>query len=401
MKNYLSALLVFLITSSGVFAQINFEKGYFISENGEKTECYIKNEDWINNPSSFEYRLTPNGKTKTLRLPNVKTVVITNAFKFEKHTVPFDDSDRSLTNLSYERSPDLKDTSLLLNVVLEGKATLYSYANEDKRAYYFKKDNGDIQPLIYNVYTNKNRDLLYNKRYQQQILTELPCTGITEKRLLRVDYNLGDLRPLFKDYNECKGTTSVEFSKAKKGTFHLKVFAGAYQGSAESNIKLNTFITADVSHETNRSPTFGVELEYVLPFNKNKWALFVAPNYSSYEGEGEFFDLAVSRSFNVEYSAIQVPIGFRHYMFLSDASKLFFNAAVLVDFILDAEGTGNITIEKDTFKTTAGFSFGLGYSYDKYSIEARYLPSRQLLENRGTANIELEQFSITLGYTIF
>ncbi len=401
MKNYIRTLLIFLITTSGVFAQINFEKGYFITENGQKTDCYIKNEGWENNPSKFEYRLSPDGDTKVLRLPNLKTVVIGTILKFEKHTVPFDDSERNLAKLKFERSPDYKDTELMLNVLVEGKASLYSYRDGDKRGFYFTKDGGDIQTLIYNVYTNANRDILYNKRYQQQLLTELPCTGITEKRLVRIDYQASDLKSLFKDYNECKGGESIEYKKAKKGKLHVKVFAGAYNSSSVSDLGISAFFAGGVETEAAWAPTFGVEVEYVLPFNRNKWAVFLAPNYSSYEGEGDFFDLAIRRKYKLEYSAIQIPVGVRHYMFLNDNSKLFLSGAVLFDYILDAEGSGNVMIEKERFSAGAGFSLGLGYTYDKYSIEARYLPSRDLLQNSGGSRVELDQFSITIGYTIF
>lgn len=400
MKNFTGALLVLLISTSGIFAQINFEKGSFTLENGQKTECYIKNEDWINNPSKFEYKLTQDGETKILRITNLKTVVINNAFKFEKHTVPFDDASRSIKQLTYERSPNFKDTALMLNVILEGKASLYSYTDGDKRAFYFKKGIGNIQPLIYKVYTNKNRSILYNKRYQQQLLTELPCTGITEKKIIRVDYNVGDLRSLFNDYNECKGESSVEFSKAKQGTFHLKAFVGAYNSSTNADINLTIFRR---TLETNAqwAPTFGLELEYIFPFNRNKWSMFIAPNYTSYEGEGSFLDLMVVRRFAVEYSAIQVPIGFHHYMFLNDRSKLFLSGAILIDIPITQSSSGNFMIQEGLFKTSAGFSIGMGYSFDKYSIEARFLPAREIVEASSQTSVELQQFSVTIGYTIF
>ncbi|WP_298518466.1 hypothetical protein [uncultured Kordia sp.] len=401
MKNCTRVLLIFLLFTSSLFAQINFEKGYFISEDGQKTDCYIKNGDWLNNPSKFEYKLTLDGDTKTLRISSLKTVVINNAFKFEKHTVPFDNSDRSIAKLNYERSPNLKEVDLLLNVLIEGEASLYSFVDGDKRAFFFKKGDNAIEPLIYKVYTNKDRDILYNKRYQQQLLTELPCAGISMKKITRVDYKTDDLKSFFRDYNQCKGKTSVEFNKKKKGVFHLKAFAGAYQGSSESNIAISAFFNNGIDTGTAWSPTFGVELEYVFPFNKNKWSVFVAPNYSSYEGEGGFLDLSVRRRFKLEYSSIQVPIGFHHYMFLNDSSKLFLSGAVIFDMLLDAKGSGNIVIEKDRFKTAAGFSVGLGYSYDKYSVEARYIPNRQILETSPVSSIELQQFSITVGYTIF
>ncbi|MCH2196377.1 hypothetical protein [Kordia sp.] len=401
MKKHTKAFFIFLLFTSTIFAQINFEKGYFISENDQKIECFIKNEGWVNNPNRFEYRISQDSETKVLYPRNFKTIVINNSFKFEKHTVPFDDADRSIAKLDYERSPNFKEIDLVLNVLIEGEATLYSYIDGDKKAFFYKLGDNDIKPLIYKVYTNANNDILYNKRYQQQLLTEFSCTGITEKKVIRVDYDRGDLRSFFKYYNECKGEAVVEFNKPQKGTFHLKVFAGAYNSSAISNLGISAFFANGVETATNWSPTFGIEFEYVFPFNKNKWSAFVAPNYSSYEGEGNFLDLSVRRKYKLEYSAIQVPIGIHHYMFLKNTSKLFLSGAVIVDFLLDAKGSGNVNIEKDRFGANAGFSFGIGYSYNKYSVEARYISDRNLLDNGSASEATLKQFSITIGYTIF
>ncbi len=401
MKNYTNALIIFLMTTSGIFAQINFEKGHFVTENNIKTDCFIKNEGWENNPSKFEYKLTLDGDTKVLRMTNLKSVVIDNAYKFEKHTVQFDDTDRSIKKLSYERSPRFTEKTFLLNVLIEGKVTLYSYIDGNKKAFYYKKEGKPITTLIYKVYSNENRAILYNKRYQQQLLTELACGTISEKKVSRVDYQTGDLTAFFRDYNECKGATTTEFNKKKKGTFHLKVTAGFYNSSSKTDLGLATFFRSGLDTDAAWAPTFGAELEYVFPFNKNKWAMFIAPNYSSYKGEGKFLDLLVERRFELEYSAIQIPVGFRHYFFLNDKSKIFLSGAIVVDLPLNQKTAGNFIIPEEDFKTSAGAAFGFGYSYDKYSIEARYIPSRELVEKASQSSVKLNQFSITLGYTLF
>ena len=401
MKHIYFSFLISLLFSATTFAQITFEKGYYIDQNGQKVECLIKNEGWINTPSSFEYKLSPEGDVSILRKNNFKTLVINDAFKFETHTVPFDASSKAIANLSYERRPDLKDTKLILSVLIEGKATLYEYADGDKRAFFYKKDNAALQPLIYNVYTNENRVILYNNRYQQQLMTDLSCGNLSEKRMSRIDYKAGDLKSFFRNYNTCEGGTNVEFNESKKAVFHLKAFAGAYNGSAVTDLSGITFFRNGIESESNWSPTFGIELEYVFPFNKNKWSMFIAPNYSSYEGESQFDDLSSSRKYNLEYSAIQLPIGFKHYMFLNDTSKIYLSGAAVIDFLLDAKGSGNYNVSKDRFSTSMGVALGVGYSYDKYSIEARYIPNRELLENASQSSIKLRQFSITVGYTIF
>ena len=45
------------------FAQISFEKGYFINNANQKTNCLIKNQDWKDNPTEFEYKLDENSES--------------------------------------------------------------------------------------------------------------------------------------------------------------------------------------------------------------------------------------------------------------------------------------------------------------------------------------------------
>lgn len=52
-------------------AQIRFEPGYFIDTANQKTECFIKNVDWKNNPTRFDYKLSENGELKTAEISKV------------------------------------------------------------------------------------------------------------------------------------------------------------------------------------------------------------------------------------------------------------------------------------------------------------------------------------------
>lgn len=401
MNKFTFITVFFFLITAKIFSQVNFEKGYFINNNNQKTTCFIKNEDWKNNPSKFEYKLAPEGETKILRIQNLKTVAVDGAFKFEKHTVPYDNSNRAIAELTDKRTPDFKDVELLLKVLIEGKSTLYSFVDGDKKAFYYKLDDGNISPLIYKVYTNKDRNILYNKRYQQQLLTEFSCAGITENRVLRVGYNKSDLRDFFKLYNECNGETVIEFDTSKNSNFHVKILAGANIADAKANLAVSPFFRNGIDTRSDFTPTFGVELEYIFPFNKNKWSLFFAPNYGSYKGESNTVDLASRKTFKFSYSELQLPIGFRHYMYINNHSKVFFSGAVVFAITLAGEASGNTTLEKDQFAAATGFSLGLGYSYKKYSVEAKYSPNRQLLNTGIGGGIKLKQFSIVLGYSIF
>lgn len=53
---YFFIFAIFLFSDFECFSQIEFEKGYFISNSGERNEVLIKNVDWKNNPEIFSYK---------------------------------------------------------------------------------------------------------------------------------------------------------------------------------------------------------------------------------------------------------------------------------------------------------------------------------------------------------
>ncbi|MGI9525792.1 MAG: hypothetical protein ACR2MS_01635 [Weeksellaceae bacterium] len=52
--------LLFIISISFyTHAQITFQSGYIVNNQGQKSEVWIKNIDWINNPTSITYKTNP------------------------------------------------------------------------------------------------------------------------------------------------------------------------------------------------------------------------------------------------------------------------------------------------------------------------------------------------------
>ena len=69
MPRYL--IFVFLLCSVYAFGQVEFEKGYYIDQEGQRVEGFIKNQDWKNNPNSFKFRFSPQEDSKELSLKDV------------------------------------------------------------------------------------------------------------------------------------------------------------------------------------------------------------------------------------------------------------------------------------------------------------------------------------------
>ena len=121
---------------------------------------------------------------------------------------------------------------------------------------------------------------------------------------------------------------------------------------------------------------FGIEAEFIMPFNKNKWSLIIEPTYQYFKSEKEI----TNQSAKADYKSIEIPVGVRHYFFLNENSKIFINGS----FIFDLSNDSVIDFESGTdleIKTRNNLAFGIGYKHnDKYGLELRYQTSREILK---------------------
>lgn len=223
-----------------------------------------------------------------------------------------------------------------------------------------------------------------NSHYRQQLLNALQCDDITLNQITNVGYKRKDLSKLFENYNKCSGGTEVVNyqKKNKRDLFNLRAKSGFGLGSlAITNAQRNTLNTEFDSEFIYR---FGGELELILPFNNNKWAVVIEPSYQSYSSKKNYeiettYIEPIAVSVEVSYSTIEIPLGLRYYFFLNDDSKIFLNAFYTFifpqDSTIDYNVFSNLEIDK-----SARQSIGIGYSYKKFSIEGRYELSREVLK---------------------
>lgn len=122
-------LFVLLICGHFSVAQITFEKGYFIDTLNQRTECEIKNRDWRNNPSEFEYRIS--GTVGTMPVSQLQEFGIYDKSKYTVATVQIDKSPVSLNDLSRQRNAEFETKTLALKVLTEGKASLYMHESQN------------------------------------------------------------------------------------------------------------------------------------------------------------------------------------------------------------------------------------------------------------------------------
>ncbi|WP_299547587.1 tRNA modification GTPase [Seonamhaeicola sp.] len=399
---YIIAFLCFNLN-----AQISFEKGYYINNSNVRIDCLIKNMDWLNNPDQFSFKLSNDSKERHLDIGHVKEFGIHGVSKYVKAKVNIDKSSDNKNSLSSIKSPVFNEEILFLKVLFEGKVNLYSYQKSGLKRFFFSEQDKDIKQLVYKKYLVSNYNIGTNNQFRQQIKTVLGCPGISLRTIQDLQYNKASLISIFKKYHKCIDSSYNSYeSKERKGQFNLTLRPRLNSSNLNNISKLSSAFQ-DYDFETKLNFAFGIELENILSFNNNKWSLIAEPTYRSSSFEGSVirnpFDLIVGQEISLEldFSSIEIPLGLRHYFFLNADSKLFLNASVVIDIILNSSLLVNSA--ESEIKSSPGIAFGLGYQiHNKYSLEFRYHEPRNLTDSLGIGILgDYETISLIFGYKLF
>lgn len=402
-------LFLLLCIGLNTLAQIKFEKGYFISKNGTKTECLIKNEDWYNNPSNFEYKLNEAAITKNGTLETIDEFSVYGISKFQNHKVQIDRSTANTNKLTNSRISNFNTETLFLKLVIAGSANLYAYKDDNLIRYFFDKGTGEVEQLEYKMYETKEQNIAYNRNYRLQLKQYLSCNNT--KGAHNISYTERSLSKYFIKYNSCDDNNlATVFSE---GANPIDVIVKIKAGISAAELKVNASpFPRDPALDSKLDVTFGFEVEYILPFNKNKWSVFIDPTYQSYASKKtisyEEYNAGITATktsaISFKYQSLSIPIGFKHYSFINTNHKLFFSLAFALNF--PNKSTFVYTYnKKDSYElevvTSPNFILGLGYQYDRYSIETKFNTPVNILSKNVDYDTKFQAVSFTLGYRIF
>ncbi|WP_172665841.1 outer membrane beta-barrel protein [Flammeovirga sp. OC4] len=406
-KLFYSSMISILFTFSA-FAQINFEKGYIINNDNERLECFIKNLEWAQSPRKIEYRLSQDSKAKSGSLEDIKAFGIEGEFKYIKETVQIDHSSNNLANLKEERGPLFKEETVFLKVILEGKASLYQYKDMELLRFFLHLDGKEIEPLVYKRYRSKNK-IAYNSYFKQQLYLNLRTNNITIADVENIDYSLKKIKPVIQKFNGDTPLNTKDYTtKKKKNSFHFTAKLGL--GNSGLFIKNSNSKSEGIQFDNQTNFRVGGDFEYILPYNKNKWGLYIAPTYQTYTGENyQITSSAVRRTTttSVKYNSIEIPFGVRYYSYLNKNLKLYFGVAYILDYSFDSEITfkredSSNLYEPLTIDSRGNLAFSVGVKVsDRFIGELKYYTNRNLLGEYLFWKAEYNSIAFTVGYTIF
>ncbi|QGK75201.1 autotransporter outer membrane beta-barrel domain-containing protein [Flavobacterium sp. SLB02] len=409
MKKPILLLVLTLFLSINCYSQVVFENGYFIDPTNKKTDCLIENLDWKNTPLNFRYKLPGSDDIITADLKAIKEFAIAGESKYLRTSVKIDRSSKFIEEMSTEKNPIFKEETLLLKVLIEGKASLYLYDEGSLTRFFYKVNGSEIKQLVYKPYlVNENSSVAKNNYFREQLFIDLKCDNILQREYENLNYDRRGLLKLFVKYNKCSDTNFTEFEKKeKKDLFNLTVrprLNSSLLSMSSSNVDFY-----NVKFDSKSNIGVGLEAEFIFPFNRNKWALIVEPTYQYYKNEKtkETTSLLGGQvTAKVDYKSIELPIGLRHYFFLKNDSKIFINASYLVDFALNSKielfRKDGSSINSLDVKSRSTLALGVGGKlHDKYSIELRYIIDRSIVKDYIFVNSSFSTASLILGYSFF
>ena len=401
-----SILSLCLLLSTQIYAQSEFESGYFINDQDEKKYCLIKNERWEKNPDQFEYKLDNDSGVKIGKISDVKKFAVEGVFKYERASVKIDTLTDGYVDID-NKNLNYSEKELYLNKVVEGKVSLYHYENEKLDVFFIsKRDSDEIEQLIFKRYRDDKYREGMNNKFRGQIYEAFNSNRFSRGDFKRLDYNLRELKDIFIEYNKSFSDFSVNYQR-----FKLEINVYAKLGANFSSFFVeggDGLFEADFSNEINLSP--GAEFEMKMPFSKGKWSLFTSPAYQSYSSsiDSEPTALPENQPNNnedinkIDYSSLLIPLGFRRYFMKKESDfRFYLNAA----YVFDVTINDDLVLLGEDFKIdpTRGFNITLGggIQFNRFGLEFLYFTDKDLIEDNIDFDSEFETLAINLTYKIF
>lgn len=393
---------VFIFTFHSAVSQQGSNKDYFIDNDGIKTTCSIDVKEWSRNPKSFKYKLEEKGQIRTASIANVKEFIIGETV-YVRTDVQIDNTSSNPDSLKTTKSPEWKDETLFLSVLVDGKADLFYCRRKGRDQFFYRIDNNPPIQLIHNLYLIPKTDtqgqrIATNNTYWNQLMNDVNCLNYSAERLKSLHYDIGVLVKYFNKQNECWGGEVKSVDVLEKRNFQISLKPGINVAHAEGK-------AAGAKYEDYHANTgfrAGVEFQFPLPFYRKKLAVWFEPAWQSYSSTGK-----TNGHRTVNYQSFELSLGLRHYFLLRRHASLFLDAAGVYDLptecLMVYEGS-SYRLGTNSFTAAAG----VGVRYKKISLAGRYYTPRSV---NGRAKItdtlfiplsnDYQKICVIVGYRLF
>ncbi|MCK6616778.1 MAG: hypothetical protein L6Q51_03965 [Cyclobacteriaceae bacterium] len=193
-------LIVFLAFSVAANSQSVFLKGYLIDNTGYRTECFIRPENWqLNSYLNFRLHL--------LDTLHQKPVVELREFAI------YGKVKNILSNVYVDRPEDRPENSewleqkVLLNVLVEGKSSLY-FAQVENKGYFFCREAAGLIILLSPIPAVTDTTA---KSFHRLLRSRFNCQGNPDSYIRTLKYEKPILSEYFIANNRCLGLEAITY----------------------------------------------------------------------------------------------------------------------------------------------------------------------------------------------
>lgn len=313
-------------------------------------------------------------------------------YHYRKRTVRYFSYDDGVGRLTYDGNIPWKEGNLMLRVLEEGRATLYSHNDGFERFFY---STGAEVPelLVYRRHLNLDNSIVTNRKYQAQLREKVYCAQANYNQL---QYTASSLKKVFALYNN-------NCEKVKKENKRAPFSAGVYVTSGMVTHRANNsifFYLNNIKMEPKPILKAGFDVEYFLPFNHNAFSLVFSPGFMTYKNQHTvpYDQYPHTQHFSVDISALEFPIGGRYTHFITENQAAVVTAQYKVPVILHGTYTNNEF--SYNIELLPGYNFGLGYRFRNLIAEANYQTGYMYLHGSAFTEMQLSSFMFSLRYRL-
>ena len=328
MLRYLFSAIAVLLLFSSLTAQNSYKTGYIIDQQGRRTEVEIYDKDWVSNPEHFRYRTvdgeTQQGDPRTIREFGYQD----GSLRYRLFTVDIDQSSTRVTTMSTLPTPEYRAMTVYLEWLVDGEADLFFWKNGNTERLFLRLGEESPDQLVSRSYLKEGGVIDNTNQYRAELLKALDC-GVSRSDVLASSYTRESLADIVHQYNACIGVPTEQqmVRTPRPDRFSLALRLGAEQFWGMIHSDRTNGLGGDYTLDRTVSPRIGVEAQALLPFGNNRWALYTEAYYHSFNNRAAGPETAI-----IDYQSVNVAGGARRYIYLSQSTALFVNAALVLQF---------------------------------------------------------------------
>lgn len=382
-------ILIVVLQSVTMISQNKFQPGSYTDSDGKMHTGYIKKEKWDINPTKIFFKTNKEQKSfETITINDLTSFYLDGAEYFKKEKI-------SVDIRSEVSSQTLVEKQVLLNVLLDGAASLYYYGDDLNKNFYYSLN--DSSPILLNQKrgSQNGKYVLDINKVRQELLNSLSaCSSITGDRIKKVSYKKASLFYILSEYNECLNATQKPYWK-NNIDFNLSLFSG-FNFSTYNDFDLSSFRNDGILTTATNNADFGSAsdliygLEVEILNKEYNFSGFVGVTFvSAFEASGE---VSISGSGGGEVGAFitsnftTLTAGAKKYINLKKDLYLYLGIGLSIHF----PSNYTIRLEGDVvpafrdFGQDINFAPSAGLQYKFLFVESRFQPGQKVFDTNIT-----------------